>query len=311
VNVVLCTNMYPSVERPNAGIFVEEQVADLRKLGVHIEVLAFDASKDRRQYLRAAARLRRLVQRAGADLVHAHYGLTGAVALAERRLPVVTTFHGSDASGYIPWQRRVSWFVARLSTPIFVARHLALRLGLPDAAVIPAAVDTELLVPSDITRARRRLGWAPDRRYALLPGARRNPVKRADLFDAAVAHARREMTDLVGVSLENFTRAQVADVMNAVDVCVLTSDFEGSPVAVRESLACNTPVVSVPVADMSLLLAGLPGCAVVARDARSLGDAIVKALQSGRSPELRVRAELDSRPRVAERLLALYGEVAR
>jgi glycosyltransferase involved in cell wall biosynthesis len=302
--------MYPSSSQPSAGIFVKEQVEDLESLGVDVAVLAFDASRDRRKYASAAVSLRRLVKTAGADLVHAHYGLTGAIALAQR-LPVVTTFHGSDASGHIRWQGWVSWLVARVTTPVFVARHLAQRLGLPDATVIPAAVDTELFEPGSRTAARRRLGWTEDRRYALLPGARRNPVKRADLFDAAVAQARRTTPELVGVSLEGFTRAQVADVMNAVDVTVLTSDSEGSPVAVRESLACNTPVVSVPVGDVPSLLAGLPGCAVVPRDAASLGGAIIAALGVGRAPELRARAELDSRPSVAARVLAVYDLAAR
>jgi glycosyltransferase involved in cell wall biosynthesis len=200
--------------------------------------------------------------------------------------------------------------VARWSTPVFVAPHLAFRLGLRDAKVIPVAVDTDLFAPTDRDDARRRLGWRVDRRYALLPGARSNPVKRADLFDAAVAEARRSFPALVGVALEGFTRAEVADVLNAVDVCVLTSDFEGSPVTVREALACNTPIVSVPVGDVPALLAGLPGCVVVPRDAAAIGRRIVAALRSDRAPELRVRAELDSRPRIAERILAVYEQVA-
>ncbi len=311
MRVIVCTNMFPTPSRPTYGIFVKEQLEDLRRLGVDVRVLSFDASESRSTYLKAAVRLRRLAASAEADLVHAHYGLTGAVALAQRSLPVVTTFHGSDASGHLGWQARVSWVVARRSTPVFVAAHLATRLGVPDALVIPAAVDTELFVPSDRTEARRRLRWRPDRRYALLPGARRNPVKRADLFDAAVVEARRTVSELVGVSLEGFDRAQVRDVMNAVDVCVLTSDFEGSPVTVRESLACNTPVVSVPVGDVPALLTGLPGCVVAPRDPVAIGRGIVDALRSSRVPELRARAELDSRPQVAKQVLAVYEDVTR
>lgn len=310
MRVIVCTNMYPSSSRPTYGIFVKEQVEDLSRLGVGVRLLAFDASDDRRRYLKAAVCLRRLVETEKANLVHAHYGLTGAVALAQRRLPVVTTFHGSDASGHLGWQARVSWVVARQSTPVFVAQHLAARIGLPDAEVIPAAVDTDLFVPADRGDARRRLGWRIDRRYALLPGARGNPVKRPDLFDAAVVEARRSVAGLVGVSLEGFARHHVPDVMNAVDVCVLTSDFEGSPVTVRESLACNTPVVTVPVGDVPALVTSLPGCAVVPRDAIAIGRGIVAALCSDRAHALRARAEVDSRRRIAERLLAVYERVA-
>lgn len=311
MKIVVCTNMYPSAARPSYGIFVKEQVEDLRALGLDVQLLAFDASVDRRAYLRAARRLRRLVARESADLVHAHYGLTGAVAVSQRRLPVVTTFHGSDANGFVPWQTAVSWVTARLSTPVCVSPQLAGRLGVPDASVIPAAVDTKTFQPADRSEARGRLGWSVDGAYALFPGSRTNRRKRPDLFDAAVSRAREERPDLQGVSLEGLSRVEVATVMNAVDVTVLTSDYEGSPVAVRESLACQTPVVSVDVGDVSTLLSGLPGCAVARRDPTEIAGAIVAALGAERSPALRERAELDSRPRVAERLLAVYEQVSR
>ena len=82
-----------------------------------------------------------------------------AVALCQRHAPVVTTFHGSDCSGEIPWQSAVSWAVARLSTPVFVSAHLADRLGVRNGTVVPAAVDTDVFRPRDrvATRRRRRL----------------------------------------------------------------------------------------------------------------------------------------------------------
>jgi glycosyltransferase involved in cell wall biosynthesis len=91
----------------------------------------------------------------------------------------------------------------------------------------------------------------------------------------------------------------------------MTSDREGSPVTVRESLACATPVVSVDVGDVADVIRGLPGCAVLPRDTGSLADGVVTALEAPRSPELRARAEEFSRTRIAERLVALYERVVR
>jgi glycosyltransferase involved in cell wall biosynthesis len=99
--------------------------------------------------------------------------------------------------------------------------------------------------------------------------------------------------------------------MNAVDVGVLTSDAEGNPVAVREALACETPVVSVDVGNVRDVLAGLPGCAIADRAAAPLGDAIVAALASDRSPVLRARAQETSGEVVARDVLELYERVLR
>jgi glycosyltransferase involved in cell wall biosynthesis len=97
--------------------------------------------------------------------------------------------------------------------------------------------------------------------------------------------------------------------MNAVDVTLMTSDFEGSPVSIKESLACTTPVVSVPVGDVPELLAGLPGCEIAPRDAVALADAVVRALEHGGAPGLRRRVERVSREHVARRMIALYESV--
>jgi teichuronic acid biosynthesis glycosyltransferase TuaC len=252
--------------------------------------------------------LRRVLRRGRFDLVHAHYGLTGVLALGQRSVPTVVTFHGSD-TGYIKWQAWLSWFVARLATPIFVSRDGARRLGCEDSAVIPAGVDVEFFRPRQAAEARAALGWPDEGRLVLLPGARANPRKGVQLFDAVIRELRRRAPEVESVSLEGFSRAEVVDVMNAVDVTLMTSDFEGSPVSIKESLACMTPVVSVPVGDLPELVEGLPGCAVVPRDSSALAKAVLAAFETGRDPALRRRAELLSGRRVAERTVALYEGV--
>lgn len=306
---VLClTNMYPTETEPWFGSFVRELVEDVRALGVDVEVLAFDGRRRKQRYAEAAVMLRRTLRKSRFDLVHAHYGLTGMVALAQRSIPTVVTFHGSE-TGYVRWQAWISWFVARRTTPVFVSRAGARLLGCPDAAVIPAGVDVDLFRPRPVEEARRSLGWPESGRFILLPGSRANERKNPLLFDSVVQELRRHVPDLTAVSLEGFSREQVVDVMNAVDVTLMTSTFEGSPVAAKESLACMTPVVSVPVGDMPELLAGLPGCAVAPRSAGSLAEAVLAAFESGRDMALRRRAEQYSGARSAERTIALYRDI--
>ena len=301
--------MYP-MATDHSGSFVRELVEDLRALGVSVDVLAFDGRKKKSRYAQAAFKLRRALRESRFDLVHAHYGLTGMVALAQRRVPTVVTFHGSDTGNpRVRWQAWVSWVVARRATPVFVSRDAAQRLGCPNAAVIPAGVDVDLFRPRPAQEARRSLGWPVSGRFVLLPGARANPDKGAELFDSVVHELRRRGTGLAAVSLEGFAREQVVDVMNAVDVMLMTSVFEGSPVAPKESLACMTPVVSVPVGDMPNLLAGLPGCAIAPRDPVALADAVLAALESGGDRALRERAEAFSGARMAQQVVDVYRDV--
>jgi teichuronic acid biosynthesis glycosyltransferase TuaC len=311
MRVLVVTNMYPTPEEPWFGCFVKEQLEDLHDLGVELELIRFDARSDTKAYLRATRELRSRLRRGRFDLVHAHYGLTGAAAaLARPRVPLVATFHGSDFAGPA-WQRFVSTAVALRSTPIVVSAAGRTHLHAGRATVIPMGVDTALFRPDDRRAARRRLGWPEDGRYALLAGSRRNPVKGGELFDAAIEEAKTQLPELTGMALEGFGRSEVVDAFNAADVTVVASRSEGSPVTVRESLACETPVVSVDVGDVPSVIAELPGCAVVARDPKSLADGIRRAILAPRDPSLRARAELTSREAVAQQVLNVYADVLR
>jgi glycosyltransferase involved in cell wall biosynthesis len=310
MRVLTVTNMYPTAEEPWFGCFVHEQVEDLRALGLDVDVLQFDGRRDRLEYARAARRLHELVTRTRFDVVHAHYGLTGAVAVTQRRTPVVTTFHGSD-TGYVRWQAWVSRVVARSAHAIFVHEGGATRIGANRATVIPSSVDTDMFTPRDRSEVRRELGWDENRRYVLFPAARSNPVKRADLFDRTVRLVQALVPSLATVSLEGFSRSEAARVLSAVDVVLLTSDSEGSPVTVKEALACSTPVVSVPVGDVASVLDGLPGCAVAPRHPPALARAVIDALNARPGPELRARSEQFARSRIAARVAGVYELVAR
>jgi teichuronic acid biosynthesis glycosyltransferase TuaC len=309
VRILTVTNMYPHDGSPSFGIFVREQVEDLRRLGAVVDVLPFDGRRRRTEYADAARRVRVAIREARWDVVHAHYGLAGAVALAQTSVPVVTTFHGSD-TGLIRWQRRVSWLVARRSTPIFVERGGAERLGVPNAAVIPCGVDLDVFRLSSREEARARLGWDRPGPHVLLPGSRSVPHKGPELFDAVVGRVRESLPTTNAVALEGFTRDQVRDVLNAVDVTLMTSLSEGAPVAVKESLACETPVVSVPVGDVERVVAGLPGCAIRPRDVRLLAQAVIDAIGTPRTGVLRARAGRYERRAVASRVLHVLADAA-
>jgi len=308
LRVLVITNMYPTPAEPEFGCFVRDQVDDLRALGVEVDVLAFDGRPRRSRYLEAVRHLRRELRRGRYDIVHAHYGLTGAVAASQMRTPVVTTFHGGDA--WIPWQRAVSRLVARRTQPIAVAPVIADTLGVRGAPIIPCAVDLDRFVPVERADARRALGWPTDGRCILLPAARGDATKvvrkQVHVFDAVIELLRREIPEVFPVSLDGLSRADVALAMNSADVAVMTSLWEGAPVGVKEALACQTPVVSVVVGDVPDVVQGLSGCAIVPRDPAALAAAVRQALLAGRDPHLRDAMHAYGRRATAERVLGVY-----
>jgi glycosyltransferase involved in cell wall biosynthesis len=311
LRVLVLTNMYPTAAEPHFGCFVRDQVSDLRALGVDISVLAFDARAHTRRYVAAAGWLRRRLRHGEFDLVHAHYGLCGAVAALQLGTPVVTTFHGSDA--WVPWQRKVSKVVARRTQPIAVAAVVARNLGVRDAPVIPCAVDLDLFRPRDRALARRELGWPAEVACVLFPAARgdgsKAANKRPDVFDATIERLRRTVPDVFAASLDGLSRPDVARAMATADAVVLTSLWEGAPVVVKEALACGTPVVSVAVGDVPAVLDGLPGCAIAPREPVRLAAAVGRALAAGRDPRLRESVQRYGRAPVAERVLGVYREL--
>src|SRR3954447_15780808 len=100
MRVLVVTSMYPTPSRPGLGGFVRDQVEALRRIdGLEIELFAFEpggAGRDARGGRGGGARpapppprLRRAHRGDNFDLVHAHYGLSGWVALAlGRRAPL-------------------------------------------------------------------------------------------------------------------------------------------------------------------------------------------------------------------------------
>src|SRR5947208_1857291 len=95
LRVLVVTNLYPTPESPAYGTFVGEQVEDLRSSEDTrvVDVLFVDPRPTRFSYVSGCLAFWRLLRRRTYDVVHAHFGFTGLLAITQRRVPVVVTFH--------------------------------------------------------------------------------------------------------------------------------------------------------------------------------------------------------------------------
>lgn len=309
MRVLVVTNFVPDADAPQRGRWIEDQVREVRKLGVEVEVLAFP--RGRRNYLPATRRLRRMLRAERFDLVHAHYGLVGWCARLAGARPLAVSFHGTDVRHPVvgPLSRRLAWrvdLVATVSRALFAAEDG--RPGLPPvpaSAVLPCGPDLARFRPLPRPDARRRLGLDPAGRYLLFPADPLRPEKRHDRARELAEACDAEL--LTGGSIEP---EEMPLWINAANAVLVTSEHEGFGLVCVEALACDAPVLSTPVGIAPYALAGLAGALCAPFDLKSWTTAATPLLDSA-DPRVKGRARADalSAERMAERTVIAYRAV--
>jgi glycosyltransferase involved in cell wall biosynthesis len=297
--------------------------------------------------------LRALVRERRIDIVHAHDYKTDVLAWllarAERVTPLATA-HGwtghswRERNLYYPIDRRV---LARF--PHLIAVSEDIRSELIGAGARPDAVTT-ILNGIDPTRFRRdraagaamraSLGVAADR-VAIGAVGRLEPQKRFDLLLDAFASIRASLppahllivgdgslrdalaTQVASLDLGSSVtltghRADIARVHDGLDLLVQSSDYEGTPNAVLEAMALETPIVATDVGGTrDIARPNVEALIVPPGNRDALGSAIAAALRDPASARARadaarrrVEGELSFSRRVA-RVEAIYEQLMR
>lgn len=308
------------------GTFIAAQVESLRDAGVEIDVLHIDRSEGRSVYRGVGRRVSDMASELRPDLVHVMYGgvMADAVTRTVRDCPVIVSFCGTDllggTNGTVVERVRLRYGVAgsrraaRLADGIIVkSRNLldVLPGGVEPSRVwiVPNGVDFARFRPLDRADARRRLGWAADRRHVLFPAQTKRTEKRYWLAQAAVDVLKRSGTPVELHPFEGVPHADVPYWLNAADVVVLTSTHEGSPNVVKEALACNVAVVSVDVGDVRERLAGIDGCFLADPAPEDLARKLERALARHGRIDARDRIADLALERVAGRVRDIYEHV--
>jgi len=321
-NVLIVTSEWPRYDGDVTGIHVINQIRCLKQYGLRVDVFPFLGRKNPLNYWRASCKFNRL-DLAQYDIIHAHHGQSGLVALSQRQRPVVVTFHGSDLQGIRDASGRVTlagyilrhvsrWVTTRADSVVLVSESLARQLPRGVAyQVIPAGIDTWLFRPLPMSEARQALGLPADSHLVLFVGDPARTEKRHWLAEETLAHLPDDMSVQL-VTAHNVAHEQMPLYMNACDVLLVTSSTEGSPNAVKEALACNLPVVSTDVGDIRARIALIPGCQVCLDDRpESLAAALADVLS--RRKRLCSRGmvlDLDETS-IITRVINLYQEVTK
>lgn len=311
------TSEWPTPSNGVSGIHVAQQVKYLREHGLVVDVFAFRGCANPFRYARAVWRSRTQHKTKEYDVIHAHHGQSGIVALCQGKRPVVVTFHGSDIQGIRRLNGRqtvrgyllakLSWLVAKSADEVIVvSQNLLHYLPARSCQVIPAGVNMDVFFPHSQSQAREMLGLPGDQPLVLFVGSPDNPIKRYDLARQVMASARPSLHARLLVA-SNIPQSQVALYMNACDALLLTSLHEGSPNAVKEALACNLPVVAVDVGDVRQRIGPVAGCVVCDDDRpKTIGVALERVLEQRERVNGRAAVQdLDERL-LTQKVIAVY-----
>lgn len=286
--------------------YVYEQAESLKELGIEYDTY-FIEGNGILGYLKNHKNMMNKIKEYNPDLIHAHYGLSGLLANLQRKVPVITTYHGSDIN--VKQIRPFSYLASKLSTEnIFVHKDLAPKINYKkEVHLIACGVDTKLFYPIEKDKAKKILDLREDKKYGLFTSSFQNNVKNYPLAKEAIEKSKYDVELL---ELKGYTREEVNLLMNAVDFLIISSLSETGPLVAKEAMCCNTPIVSVDVGNVKDTLFETDGSYVVSLyDATELASYIDKVIETNQKTNAREKSLQYDLPQVSKKVLKVYEKV--
>lgn len=285
----------------------------MRKEGVDVEYFTI-VGKGLNGYLKNVLPLKRHIQKNSYDIIHAHYSLSALVATLAGCRPMVVSLMGSDIRLGLLYQQAVK-FSSYVRWKALIVKSLDMKdnARIQSARIIPNGINIDLFKPLSRDASLNSLGWEKDKRHILFAANPAREVKNYNLLE----RAWKQFDDSYQVALhvlENVPHQDISIHMNASNLVVLTSLWEGSPNVVKEAMACNCPVVATDVGDISWLFGNEPGYFLCSFDPEDVAHKLNLALEfsekrgrtKGRERIIELGLDAES---IAKRIVKVYEEV--
>jgi teichuronic acid biosynthesis glycosyltransferase TuaC len=324
LRVLTVTGGFPTEEAPHLGTFIKSQIESLIAAGIEVEVIHPKPGLPvPMRYASAFIQVFIRTLTGAFDVVHGQYGLWCLVARLQWTTPVVASFLGSDLQGTLTADgrsyskkgalvARISrWLCHRVDAVIVKSELMKKAATGGTIFVIPNGVDFALFRSIPRVQARVVLNWDQDRFYVLFVSNKnpQDPNKNFPLAQAAVERLRDRGVSAELVVASDLPQTQVMQYINASNALILPSISEGSPNIVKETMACNVPVVATDVGDVSQVIGHTQGCKVCPRDPDALAMALEEALlrtepTTGRADIAHLECSV-----VARQIIAVYEQI--
>lgn len=298
----------------NKRPFFNSQVEILEKKGVMQNTISvpgkFDPDEDESRsvtdYMRFYSKVLRESFKSY-DIIHANSGRTAPHAIMQPNLPVVISFWGLDVVSSKYMQSSISKFAAKRADEVIVmSEDMAHEFDHP-VTVIPHGVDMQKFSPMSRERALDSVGWETSSKHVLFPYSTTREEKNYDLARDIVDNVHDNSTHNVQLhAVSGVSHNQIPTYMNASDVLLLTSRYEGSPNTVKEAMACNLPIVSTDVGDVSERLGPVDN-SYVCQDKEMLFERTLRVISSGERSNGRDFVQLVSLETMGNKIINVYN----
>ncbi len=315
MKVLHVTNNYPTPGLPGFGIFVKEQIESLANLGIDNKVFFVNGYENGKlEYLKGIIKLRKFLNKNEFDLVHCHHALSGLMFLLTMRFtktPRVISYQSDPRNehGLIIYNIIKKFF----NVLIFKNNSNLIPKLNGKGFYLPNGVNTEFFIPINKNIAKDKLKLDIQKNYVLfISSFLIRKEKRVDRYDATMKELKNSYPEYCfeELKLVNTKREDMPLYFNASSVHLLTSDFEGSPNSVKESISCNVPVVATNVGNVKEMLEGASNCYVSLNfEPEDLAKLVVKSIENEGTPrDLIFSKKLDQKS-VAIKLSELYKRI--
>ena len=235
-------------------------------------------------YFKAIPQLNRFIRANQFDVFHAHYALSGFVASLANAQPLVVSLMGSDIQHNI-MLRMIAKFFSKIfwQSTIVKSEQMNRRFRVAGIQVIPNGVNLETFYQISKPQCQQKLGWDLTKKHLLFAA---NPSRREKNFELTKQAFSMLKNDNVELHyLDNVKPEDMPTWLNASDVVLLSSNWEGSPNVIKEAMACSRPIVSTNVGDVKWLFGKESGHFISTSCASDFAEKIKLALDFSLSNE--------------------------
>lgn len=290
MKVLHLTNNYPTVTHPIFGVFVKEQIESIQNIGIDCDIFFINGrEKGRMEYIISIFKLRKHLQINTYDIIHCHHVLSALCLILSgsgKSSKVIVSFQNDPSNEWGPFiyqfiKKRIDQSIFKNNSKLIVDNR---------CSYLPNGVNTSYFIDKGKWESYKKLGLDESKIYILFVSS--NFIRKQKRYDRfkqvlTILSSKYNWENIEELSLVNTPRDLVPYYFSASSLHLLTSDFEGSPNSIKESMSCNTPVVSTPVGNVEEMLCGASNCFVTnSFDPEELAYYCDKALKTSGSPRV-------------------------